>query len=342
VVIAIIGVLIALLLPAVQAAREAARRMQCTNYQKQILIALHNYHDTNISLPSNCIAAQPVTMYLAGRYSFLVPILPFNEQTTLYDRVMTEAGKSVTGAGTNNPHATQVSHYLCPSDSGGKQGKTATNAGRTNYHFCSGDWPSVYKAHTATASYIFNPRSPIQGSAFWNGLEMITDGTSNTVAISERCVYTESQRQMVRVGQIGNRTDSVNGENVKPTTTAPLKCFDSTVRNGKEYLSSGITHRTYLGTRWSDGIASYGSIQTILPPNSPACVSADETSRVLHAASSFHSGGVNLGLYDGSIRFVTDTIDYGDLTVPPVESGSSPFGVWGAMGSCAGGESKSL
>jgi prepilin-type processing-associated H-X9-DG protein len=271
-----------------------------------------------------------------------VPILPFIEQLTLFDRTMTEAG-SVTGAGTNNPHATQVNYYLCPSDAGGKQGKTATIAGRTNYHFSSGDWPSVYRSHLATemAAYIFNPRSPIQGSAFWNGLEFITDGTSNTIAISERCVYTESQRTMVYVGQIGNRTDSVDATNVKPITTTPLKCFDSTVRNGKQYVNS-VTHANYLGVRWSDGIASYGSIQTILPPNSPACISAAELSRVLHAASSFHSGGVNIGLYDGAVRFVTETIDYGDLSVPPVESSSSRYGVWGAMGSCAGGESKSF
>jgi hypothetical protein len=340
VVIAIIGVLIALLLPAVQAAREAARRMQCTNHQKQIVIALHNYHDINTSLPSNCVASRTTASYPGGRLSYLVPILPFNEQSALFDRTMIELG-SVTGAGTNNPHATQVGHYLCPSDPGGKQGKTATIAGRANYHFSSGDWPSVFKSHSDTATYIFNPRSPIQGSAFWNGLEFITDGTSNTIAISERCVYTESQQQMVQVGQIGNRTDSVDGIDVKPTTTAPLKCFDSTVRNGKQYTGS-LTYGNYLGVRWSDGIASYGSIQTILPPNSPACTSAGENSRVLHAASSFHPGGVNLGLYDGSIRFVADTVDYGDLSLPPVEAGSSPYGVWGAMGSCAGGESKSL
>jgi hypothetical protein len=333
----------------VQAAREAARRMQCTNHLKQIVLALHTYHDACTSLPSNSNASKTTASYgdsnsehSAGRLSFLVPILPFIEQSALYDRVLTEAG-SITGAGTNNPYAVQVNIFLCPSDSGGKEGKTTTNAGRTNYHYCSGDWPTAHKGHNTTAKnlYVFNPRSAIQDSAFWNGLEFINDGTSNTIAVSERCVNVGSQKLMVQVGQIDNRTDSVSGLDVKPTSIAPLKCFDSTVRQGNKYVST-LTFVNFLGQRWADAIASRGSLQTILPPNSPACISSGEVSRVLHAASSFHSGGVNVGLYDGSIRFVTETIDYGDLSLPPVESGASPYGVWGAMGSCKGGESKAL
>src|SRR6476469_182788 len=82
VVIAIIGVLVALLLPAVQAAREAARRMQCSNHLKQIGLALQNYHDTFGSLPPAYLAdsqGKPI-------HSWRVLILPFLENTTLYDR----------------------------------------------------------------------------------------------------------------------------------------------------------------------------------------------------------------------------------------------------------------
>ena len=111
VVIAIIGILIALLLPAVQAAREAARRMQCTNNLKQLGLALHNYHITERSFPPSAgwsDVAPPVMTK-----GFLVPLLPYLEQQTIYDRL----DQTRWGNATNFELGKQIpSAFICPSD----------------------------------------------------------------------------------------------------------------------------------------------------------------------------------------------------------------------------------
>jgi len=169
VVIAIIGVLIALLLPAVQAAREAARRMQCTNKLKQIGIATHNYHDTNInafpaggySVPSSP-AAGPGTNnadLIHRRASGFIAMLPFMEQNSLYQSIT--SGKyyiSINGSENNgddiadtndgagvNPRTTKymteaLAIWNCPSD-GNFKSKGANAQSRANYRLCFGDYP---------------------------------------------------------------------------------------------------------------------------------------------------------------------------------------------------------
>src|ERR1700759_2499081 len=88
VVIAIIGILIALLLPAVQAAREAARRMQCSNNLKQIGIAMHNYHDATLSLPSGSVhtGLNAAVDFTLDRSNWALAILPFCEEMQLYSK----------------------------------------------------------------------------------------------------------------------------------------------------------------------------------------------------------------------------------------------------------------
>ena len=96
VVIAIIGVLIALLLPAVQQAREAARRVQCTNNLKQLGLAMHNYHDTFNSLPYGQFSGQQYenTSENPNRATWFVAILPFVEQSTMYEMVQPQMASS--------------------------------------------------------------------------------------------------------------------------------------------------------------------------------------------------------------------------------------------------------
>ena len=101
----------------------------------------------------------------------------------------------------------------------------------------------------------------------------------------------------------------------------------------------------YAGMSWGYAAVNAGTFTVILPPNGPSYTIGDsENSRTLMSASGFHSGGVTASRLDGSVTFISQTVDCGTLdsaTRPPV-GGTSPFGVWGAMGSISGGESKSL
>ncbi|MDR1384941.1 MAG: DUF1559 domain-containing protein, partial [Planctomycetaceae bacterium] len=115
----------------------------------------------------------------------------------------------------------------------------------------------------------------------------------------------------------------------------------------KKYVGTAATN--HFGTRWADGRGP-SNFATILPPNSASCISHttyDYGRRQMSAASSMHTGGINAALGDGSVQFISDTINAVttgtlDATVHPVSSGISPFGVWGAYGSMNGGESSSL
>ncbi|MDR2114803.1 MAG: DUF1559 domain-containing protein, partial [Planctomycetaceae bacterium] len=114
-----------------------------------------------------------------------------------------------------------------------------------------------------------------------------------------------------------------------------------------------------FGARWGGSSQTYTQFFTILPPNSPSCTTGSdyEANGVIASASSNHSGGVNVSLFDGSVRFVSETVNCGDLTKSPFDTdinqgghsdkvtpptvnygGESYYGVWGAMGSRGGGE----
>jgi prepilin-type processing-associated H-X9-DG protein len=95
-----------------------------------------------------------------------------------------------------------------------------------------------------------------------------------------------------------------------------------------------------------DGLVLYTGFNTIMPPNSPSCVkTTSEQTSGFYAVNSNHSGGVNAARVDGSVSFISDTIDTGGLPDSKqgrALTGSSPYGVWGALGTPDGGESKSL
>src|SRR5262245_45643432 len=148
VVIAIIGVLVALLLPAVQAAREAARRMQCQNNERQIGIALHNYHDTFLIFPINYRPRGTTFQTDYSTWSWMQGILPFVEQGNLNSNLTPAAAMAATG--NTLASETAIKTYLCPSDGLTRAGKinnrsdgNATNftqrfIGATNYKASSG------------------------------------------------------------------------------------------------------------------------------------------------------------------------------------------------------------
>lgn len=339
VVIAIIGILIALLLPAVQAAREAARRSQCSNRLKQIGLALHNYESAYLSFPfrmggTGTRAAWDLTNTNAAQISGWVPLLPFMEQGPLYEQIRAGAGFKPYGpyGGTYQfaPWCATIPGLLCPSDprSGSKLEGTPSTVyycGLSSYHFSMGDKISDNVWGTTNERGLFWFQSGIR-------LRDIVDGTSNTIAVSEKAIGEDGSRRIK-----GNVMQGVSG-----ISGSPQLCMNKRGSNGDYITTGSVKNRT--GRRWPEGTAVYAGFTTVLPPNAPSCTNISDDDRQdwgIFSASSYHPGGVNGVMADGSVRFFSETIDTGTLTEEETSSGPSPYGVWGALGSRNGGEAKS-
>ena len=365
VVIAIIGILVALLLPAVQAAREAARRMSCVNNMKQLALACHTYHDVHKFFPPGQMGAyqpggwgQPLNSP-NGALSPIYHMLPFIEQSPLFDIInapvtngseVFAAGGAFSFWGSYPPWQVKIPTVLCPSDNTG----WARSDGQlqfTNYCFSRGDKINNWVSSNAADTGYDSPRGLFQGSFYWpnrdpydpkayhaNGVSLaaVTDGTSNTAAVSELVLYN------------GNQT-SIKGSycmNVAGLNNSPIICMAFKGANGELYGCTPTDSHRHRGYGWAAGYPMHTGFNTVLPPNSPMCSSAKgEWGMAVLAPQSNHPTGVNLALADGSVRFVTENIDTGNLALPePNPRGgsspyrNSPYGVWGALGSINGGE----
>jgi prepilin-type N-terminal cleavage/methylation domain-containing protein len=247
VVIAIIGVLVALLLPAVQAAREAARRASCTNNMRQWGLALHNYSDTFNGLP----AGSGGTAANGRRINPNVGLLMFFEGNNLYQRI---ASDQTFGATTYPPFgpqpwaqdydlwgkAFQVKGMICPSDvpvwdpRGGRTGSLAC----TSYAFCVGDHV------TGTGDQHAYQKRGLFGTNSYCGLKDIVDGTSNTIAISEKC-FPKTTR-----GVFGHTVESIAGVN-----TNPALCLAQVNMATREYIPGAVVSQYRTGgVRAYDGM----------------------------------------------------------------------------------------
>jgi prepilin-type processing-associated H-X9-DG protein len=347
VVIAIIGILIALLLPAVQAAREAARRAECTNKLKQIGLAAHSYHDVNRSLPFLCggtgngsdfgaYNTWATTGTNAFRQAGFVGLLPYLEQQTVYNMF---SSRNFSPGGwvdiANSPVYMKIPTFFCPSD---PTAETYARGAR-NYMMSMGDWTMQH--HDASRG--IQPRGPFGAArhanvGFCYNFAHVTDGLSNTVAFSERVVGADIANVK---GGFAQSSGVVAGGTGLPGMLAivPLNC-KSVAISGSRYTTPASGDLT--GRYYSDGSSVAAGFNTILPPNSPSCAAAgtaSQESRIIAPPTSFHPGGANVCMLDGSVQFVSETIDCGDLTKGLVQSGKSPYGVWGALGSRNGGES---
>mgnify|MGYP001067691422 CR=1 FL=1 len=337
VVIAIIGILTALLLPAVQASREAARRSQCSNQLKQLGLAIQNYADTFTRLPAaigGTAGTDPWTNGNNNQLSGFVGLLPFLDQGPLWERINTGGvygGISYPPLGpaawstTYPPFLHQVPTLLCPSD-GEAFNKPADAQGRTNYAFSYGD--------TIDSDAYSIPVRGAFGRQSWNWLAHITDGLSNTVAMAERAVHRVSTS--IRGGTAYNVGASI--------ATNPSLCL-ATSGGGKLYLP-GTALTGVTGLYWADGRPAFNGVNTVLPPNSPSCMYNDESWQWgIYSATSYHPGGVQVMMLDGSCHFISETIDTGNLAAPQpsaIGKAESPYGVWGALGSKNGREMKNL
>ncbi len=277
VVIAIIAILIGLLLPAVQKVREAAARMSCTNKQKQIALALHNYHDTNGAFP----AGQPQGYWYAGwggtpglrdfnRANWVGDILPHVEQTAVSAQLQANLLSNTTFTCSDPFAAVVMATFACPSDPAAP--KVSAQGFHTSFVVCHG---SGYATPTA------DPRGiDLDGVMYGvkkTRLTDITDGTANTLILSE-------------------------------------------LLQGSDAVAGGHDVR---GRMWNT-VHAGTSFTTLYPPNSTVgdntmtycgavvgapCSASQTLTNAFSLARSKHTGGVNATLADGSVRFVSNSID---------------------------------
>ncbi|MDY3558023.1 DUF1559 domain-containing protein [Gemmata sp. JC673] len=310
VVIAIIAILIGLLLPAVQKVREAAARMSCQNNLKQFAIALHSYHDARGTLPPG----RDANSFSAHAY-----ILPYMEQDNVYKLIdfsvsYSPAHPSGTPAGNVTAAGSKVKSFVCPSD---PNASFPAAWAPTNYRVNQGS--QVLWGLPTTAAPNAGMPGP-DGPFCLNSatkLTSISDGTSNTAMASE------------------HQTGSFNAGVVSPSNTFRL---GQTSNIGAKYPNNAdeayamcealtpaemaqVNGMADVGAPWIYGYHSNTIYFHVGPPNSRSCMYP--SGRIGTAARSQHTGGVNVALCDGSVRFVANSI---------------PLATWRAMGSMSGGE----
>jgi prepilin-type N-terminal cleavage/methylation domain-containing protein/prepilin-type processing-associated H-X9-DG protein len=270
VVITIIGILIALLLPAVQAAREAARRMQCSNNLKQTAMALHIYHEQKGIFPPGNSSWDGGTHWV----SWMTYLLPFLENENVI------AGVNLNTAAYTEIYRLKIQTYRCPSDNADRDSRgnwvqpTGLGFSRSNIVACfrpDGNWiepgaPVVGGAGTPTKRALFNYNVA-------HRISDVTDGTSNTVAISE--IISGPNDTLDLRGQWWN----------------DYGCHYEHLQNPNAPLDVMI------------------SLAVLCDPSKVNCVAQGGWEAAHFAASSYHPGGVNVGLADGSVRFANEVVN---------------------------------
>ncbi len=348
VVIAIIGVMVGLLLPAVQAAREAARRMSCGNNFKQLGLGLHNYHAAYNRLPQQGGGTNGGAGVNNGLFlSALVPMLPFIEQQSLWEQISNPLGTypamgPVPWDAGYAPWRTTVGTYRCPSD------PTQPNPGRTglnNYAMCIGD--GIAWTDRGGINDNGTPANPAAADQFLRGVfrtrrvcgfRDVLDGTANTIMMGE--IVTDSGNREIIAQPVFIGDDAVFNN---PTATACTGQIDPArpqfwLQTANLQYPNGDWWRK--GHRWACSLTLYTNINTIRPPNKESCQGWNSDGREgTYTAGSRHQGGCHVLMTDGAVRFITDSIEAGNQTTNISVAGmQSPYGLWGSLGTAASKE----
>ena len=314
VVIAVIAILIALLLPAVQQAREAARRIQCKNNLKQFGLALHNYLDAYSTFPpSFCFST-------AGSWSVHGRILPYMEQANAFSQVRLDLDWANPINEATHVAQLKVPSYVCPSDPNGDRmhyaGPDEGNIRPQNYGVNFGTWKIYDPVTNSGGDGVFYPNSMTRSAD-------IVDGMSNTLMVAEVKTYQPYFRNTADPGPIA------------PSAVSFVTALSGEAKYGPN-LDDNAGH-----TEWCDGPVHQSGFTTTFTPNTKVPytdsgitydidfnsryegTSTTQTTYASITSRSYHAGIVNIALTDGSTRTVNQNID---------------LKIWRALGTRAGSE----
>jgi prepilin-type processing-associated H-X9-DG protein len=340
--------------------------MQCSNNLKQMTLAVHNFHETNNRFPASSYdpIVNPTNVRRGGSN---VVLLPYMEQTALYSELMIPYKSGATGDEGLREFSfrfagqVKIATFLCPSDGNKSLFPTVPDVANgqcfisyrgSRADLACSDFQSdsnIWDGDALSPKHLVR-RSWLRAGTYPGGFELVTDGTSNTVAYSEGII---SDGEGGNTG--GNYKMKIASGVLTHYDRDPQRCLNLKGSNNMfasptQATSTDLTHN--LGRRAWDHNVHQNNFYTLLPPNSPSCQWAYRY--VWVSASSNHTGGVNTSFLDGSTRFINDSIHTANLhravtaqpddappAIPYDSTGQFSYGIWAELGSINGGESAS-